>query len=119
MTERPTIRVRINNAIADAQIAEIMNGIEEEEVPAELTRHAELNPLVLAHQASEESRLGVGIGVALDYIVVTTEKLPLEAPYLALTLNRSATADRAMGSNAARLVKRMPLIDLSELARAE
>jgi hypothetical protein len=107
---RPTIRLRLNEHLADTHIAEVLHGIEEEGVPVEVSRHAELNPLLLAHEASLESRLGIGIGISLDYVVVTTEKLPSACPYLAAQLNRTAASDRAAGANAARLVKRMPLI---------
>ncbi len=112
MNERPTIRLRANDRLADELFAEVLHGIEEEGVPVEVTRHAELNPLALAHEASLESRLGIGIGVSLDYVVITTEKLPPERPYLAATLHRDPWIDRAAGANAARLVKRMPLHDL-------
>ncbi|MCA0308438.1 MAG: glycerol dehydratase reactivase beta/small subunit family protein [Actinobacteria bacterium] len=110
---RPTIRLRLNERLADTHILEVLHGIEEEGVPVEVTRHAELNPLVLAHEASLESRLGIGIGVSLDFVVVTTEKLPASAPYLAARLNATEANDRAAGANAARLVKRMPLIELT------
>lgn len=86
--ERPTIRLRANDRLTDELFAEVLHGIEEEGVPVEVTRHAELNPLVLAHQASLESRLGIGIGVSLDYVVITTEKLPEGRPYLAASLHR-------------------------------
>ena len=110
--DRPTIRVRLNDRIEEVRIAELLYGVEEEGVPVEVTRYAELNPLVLAHEASLESRLGIGIGVSLDHIVITTEKLSPDRPYLAAILNRSASSDRKAGANAARLVKRMPLSDL-------
>jgi hypothetical protein len=111
--ECPTIRLRLNDKVDEARIAEILHGVEEEGVPVEVTRHAELNPLVLAHEASLESRLGVGIGISLDHVVITTEKLTADRPYLAAVLTRSPTIDRRAGANAARLVKRMPLSDLS------
>jgi hypothetical protein len=44
--------------------------------------------------------------VALEYAVVTTEKLPEGRPYIAAVLGE---ADRIVGSNAARIVKRIPL----------
>lgn len=113
ITDRPTIRVRLNERLDEARIAQVLYGVEEEGVPVELTRHAELNPLVLAHEASLESRLGIGIGVGLDFVVITTEKLPTDRPYLADVLNRSDSSDRRAGSNAARLVKRMPLSDMN------
>jgi hypothetical protein len=111
-TARPTISLRVNTALSDGTVAEVLHGIEEEGIPAELTRHDELNPLALAHEASIESRLGIGIGISLDYVVVTTEKLPEERPYLVTILNKTPENDRAIGANAARIVKRMPLNDL-------
>lgn len=110
--ERPTIRLRLNDRVDPSRIAEVLHGVEEEGVPVQVTTHAELNPLLLAHEASLESRLGLGIGISLDHVVITTEKLPADRPYLAAVLNRSATSDRRAGANAARLVKRMPLSDL-------
>jgi hypothetical protein len=112
--ERPTIRLRLNDRIDESRIAEVLHGIEEEGVPVEVTRHEQLNPLLLAHEASLESRLGIGIGISLDHLVITTEKLPADHPYLVAVLNASPTIDRRAGANAARLVKRMPLSDLNE-----
>ncbi len=111
--DRPTIRLRLNDRVDEARIAELLHGIEEEGVPVEVTRHDQLNPLLLAHEASLESRLGIGIGISLDHVVITTEKLPADHPYLAVVLNSSATIDRRAGANAARLVKRMPLSNLN------
>jgi hypothetical protein len=82
-------------------------------VPVEVTRHDQLNPLLLAHEASLESRLGIGIGISLDHIVITTEKLPADHPYIVAVLNASPAIDRSAGADAARLVKRMPLSDLN------
>jgi hypothetical protein len=112
--DRPTIRLRLNERVDESRIAEVLHGIEEESVPVEVTVHDQLNPLLLAHEASLESRLGIGIGISLDHIVITTEKLPADHPYLVAVLNASPTIDRRAGANAARLVKRMPLSDLNE-----
>ena len=111
--DRPTIRLRLNDRVEESRIAEVLHGIEEEGVPVEVTRHEQLNPLLLAHEASLESRLGIGIGISLDHLVITTEKLPADHPYLVAVLNQSPTIDRRAGANAARLVKRMPLSDLN------
>ncbi|WP_341728247.1 glycerol dehydratase reactivase beta/small subunit family protein [Brooklawnia sp.] len=119
MGDRPAIGLLVNERIGDEQLASVLNGIEEEQVPVELERSDELNPLALAHTAAQLSRLGIGIGIALDFIVITTEKLPAGSPYLATTLNRSVALDRAAGADAARLVKRMPLIDLTTLSNAD
>ena len=107
--ERPTINIAVHEGIGDGQLTQVLLGIEEEGVPSRVDRLSELNPLVLAHRAATSSRLGIGLGIALDYVVITTEKLPKERPYLAHFLGRSEQADRIIGSNAARLVKRLPL----------
>jgi hypothetical protein len=82
-TARPTIRLALNERIPESRIASL------------------------------ESRLGIGIGVSLGFLVITTEKLPEGRPYLVANLNRAEASDRAAGANAARLVKRMPLNDLT------
>lgn len=105
----PSIGLAVHERIAMADLAEVLLGIEEEGVPVELVRSSELNPLVLAHRAATASRLGIGIGVALDYAVITTDKLPESRPYVATFFTGGAGADRTIGSNAARMVKRIPL----------
>ncbi|WP_052460096.1 glycerol dehydratase reactivase beta/small subunit family protein [Tessaracoccus massiliensis] len=111
---RPSIGLHVHRAVTDAQLRHLLLGIEEEGVPVELTRHDELNPLVLAQGAATESRLGIGIGVSLDYAVTTTEKLPEQRPYVAQWFNRDQLLDRIIGSNAARIVKRIPLRGFSQ-----
>ncbi len=113
-SERPTIRVHCHDRVSEEQLAELLLGIEEEGVPYQVSSHAELNPLDLAHQAALDSRLGVGIGISLNYAVVTLEKLPKERPYIASFWNENAEADRLFGSNAARIVKRTPLRQINE-----
>lgn len=116
--ERPSIVVGTHRAITDRQLREILLGMEEEGVPYLVQPSDELNPLVLAHEASLCSRLGVGMGVSLDYVVITTEKLPPDRPYIADELNHNAATDRSLGANAARMVKRLPLTNLRFVAAA-
>lgn len=107
--ERPTILVLVNDRLLPSQLDELRYGIEEEGIPHSVRFTPELDPLALAHAAAVESRLGVGIGVSLEWAVVTTEKLPPARPYLVQPLNHSRARDRTLGTNAARIVKRMPL----------
>lgn len=109
---RPAIMMRthlgrLDAAEETARVEEMLLGIEEEQVPCEVSEASTPDPLQLAHDAALASPLGVGIGVALGYVVVTTETLPKEQPYIARRLEpgRSRTA----GTNAARLVKRVPM----------
>lgn len=107
---RPTVKIWVHTTITDADLESILLGAEEEGVPVEVERRDELNPLKLAHDASEASVLGVGVGVALDYVVITTEKLPEGRPYIVRHLNAGEASDRALGASAARIVKRLPLL---------
>lgn len=109
----PTIVVMTNANIPPEHVNDVLLGIEEEGMPHELSHGDSINPLVLAHQAANRSRLGIGIGIALDYIVVTTPQLPEGRPYLATLCTRGDAIRRAAGANAARLVKRVPLLALT------
>jgi hypothetical protein len=108
-TKLPAVEVYVQTEIGDYQLTEILLGIEEESIPYVITRRPELDPRELAHQAAVISRLGVGVGISLDYVVITTEKLPSDQPYVAAELNRNHATDRALGATAARIVKRLPL----------
>ena len=111
--ERPTIIVNHHAGLSRCALAEVLYGIEEEGIPYEVRAVASAADVRgLAHAAALESRLGVGVGAAPAAVVVTLEKLPEDAPYISATLNHRRALDRAIGTNAARLVKRMPLRDL-------
>jgi hypothetical protein len=108
-TKQPAVEVFAHRAITELQLKQILLGIEEESIPYVVTWSDQLNPLELAHEAAVTSRLGVGVGVSLDYVVITTEKLPAAQPYVAHWLNYNHEVDRGLGATAARLVKRLPL----------
>ncbi|HEY5181687.1 MAG TPA: glycerol dehydratase reactivase beta/small subunit family protein [Dermatophilaceae bacterium] len=108
-TNRPALVLHRHRSVENDALRELLLGMEEEGVPVRMVPSGELNPLELAAAAALESRLGVGIGVSLDYVVVTTEKLPAGRPYIARRFNADAAQDRTVGANAARLVKRLPL----------
>lgn len=107
--EPPTIHLYVHDDTDGEALAPLLLGVEEEGVPLELHRHTEANPLKLANRAAISSRLGLGIGVSFGYVVITTEKLPEGRPYIAQFFGRDRHDDRAAGSNAARMVKRIPL----------
>ncbi len=108
--ERPAIILLAHRAIQPLQLKDLLLGIEEQGVPVRLTTSDNLNPLELAASAGLASRVGVGVGVSLDYVVITTDKLPEGRPYIVGLLNETVERDRALGANAARIVKRMPLV---------
>ncbi|RLP10946.1 glycerol dehydratase reactivase beta/small subunit family protein [Propionibacterium australiense] len=108
--ERPTIGIRASSSASAEIIEQIGFGMEEEGVPHLVTRGESSDAAVLAHEAALASRLGVGVGLSTRQIVITTEKLDPARPYITLDVDAARTHVRDMGANAARLVKRMPLI---------
>ena len=116
---RPTIMLATHDRVSERALVPLLLGLEEQGVPVERFTLDELNPLTLAHEASLRSVLGIGIGVSLEFVVVTTDKLPRERPYLAHYFNRSADDDRVIGGNAARLVKRLPLAPIPTHDRSD
>lgn len=114
MTERPMIPLYAHRAVTDESLTDLLLGIEEEDVPVDISRHEADSPEELAHGAAVSSRLGVGLGIAAGTVVTTTEKLPAEHPYIKQSLGRDPESDRLIGSNAARLVKRTPLRGFTE-----
>ncbi|MDR0416147.1 MAG: glycerol dehydratase reactivase beta/small subunit family protein [Propionibacteriaceae bacterium] len=108
-TKLPAVEVYAHASLGDHQLAEILLGVEEESIPYVVTKRSEASPLELAHKAAIVSRLGVGVGVSSERVVITTEKLPVDQPYITGELNRNHAVDRALGQAAARIVKRLPL----------
>ena len=85
----------------------VLLGIEEEGIPYEVQEVHSSDCLELAHMASLESRLGVGVGISKEGIVLQYEKLDKAAPLFRIKLYQTDLY-RSLGSNAARLVKKMP-----------
>jgi hypothetical protein len=106
---RPTIQVRGNSQ--DVMVLlQVLYGIEEEGIPVELINSKATNPLYESYQGALESPLLVGVGVMNDQVVVHYRNLPENSPVF--QVERASTKDietlRALGSNAARLVKGIP-----------
>ena len=110
--DRPAIVVQIGGSLSEAHLAEVLYGIEEEGIPYRTVTGSATNAAAAAHAAALASQLGVGVGAHGDQIVVTTEKLDADQPYITQKLNARRELDRDIGSNAARLVKRSPLRDM-------
>jgi hypothetical protein len=111
--DRPTIIVHLGAGLTEDNMAEVFYGMEEEGVPFQVRSVQSTDPGQMAHDAAIESRLGIGVGAGGSTIVVTTEKLPASSPYITKELNVRRDLDRSVGANAARLVKRIPLREMS------
>lgn len=108
--ERPTITLFAQRQIGESALASVLHGAEEEGVPISVTITDNTDTFGIALEAATQSHLDIGIGISGHMAVITTRRLPKERPYLVTGFGVDADADRAIGANAARLVKRSPLI---------
>lgn len=99
-------------------INQILHGIEEEGLPYSVEESDEINSVELAFRGAELSHLGVGIGITNDEVVLHFIKLKEDQPLFKIPAYSDESTLRAIGSNAARLVKRMPFknLDNTELS---
>ncbi|MGV8907128.1 MAG: glycerol dehydratase reactivase beta/small subunit family protein [Acetobacterium sp.] len=116
---KPEIKV-IHNKLMTCQtvIDQIVHGIEEEGLPYSVEQSEETNPVELAFRGAELSHLGVGIGITDNEVVLHFIKLKEDQPLFKIPAYSDDSVLRAIGSNAARLVKRMPFknLDNTELS---
>jgi len=107
---RPTIIIHADKALSGKNILnQICYGIEEEGIPYEVILVEKCSDHVqMAYDACQQSRVGVGIGVSGEYVVLHYEKLRKDSPLFDISVNEGIEKVRAIGQNGARLVKRMP-----------
>ena len=105
---RPSIKVFYDcDALSVSDFKAVLLGIEEEGIPFDVQEEHESDAYDLAYRASLESRLGVGVGISKEGIVLQYEKLDKAAPLFKIKLYQTDLY-RSIGANAARLVKKMP-----------
>lgn len=110
--DKPSILVYYFDELNESDFKALLNGIEEEGVPYQ-TVPEKLNDIYkLSFDACVNSRLGVGLGVSDKEIALHYEKLEEKLPLFKINLVNNKNTVRAIGSNAARLVKRMPFKEL-------
>ena len=118
--ERPSIKVFTcyNHGREDA-LRQLLYGIEEEGIPYEVLTHSGSAAVTLAWAACRESRLEVGLGVDNEHLVLHFGKLEADKPLFIIPARAPEEEVRALGANAARLVKRLPFkplkMDLKEV----
>ena len=104
---KPTVHVLCSPNAPSAAFKELLYGLEEEGIPWENDTKAG-GALPLAWEAAQASRLGVGVGMDGQSIVLHFNKLDREQPLYRIPA-RSLGLARVLGANAARLVKKLPL----------
>ncbi len=91
-------------------LRQLLAGTEEEGIPAEVMRARYSEVMSETHNASEASRLGIGIGVFGNRVILHFNKLREDKPVIDTRIGRfELYKARNIGSNAARLYKVMPL----------
>ena len=113
--ERPTIKVFVTSDHGRKEtLRQLVFGIEEEGIPCEVSVEDFPNADSLAYQASQQSRLGVGLGLDRDTLVLQFSKLKESEPLFQISARSPEWDVRAMGANAARLVKKLPFKQVGE-----
>lgn len=106
---KPKIIINIEIGFDKPEILDqICYGVEEEGIPFQIQKVAGSDSVDMGYKASLNSILGVGIGVSSEKIVLHYEKLSPDMPLFEISTKEDICKIRAIGTNGARLVKRMP-----------
>jgi hypothetical protein len=117
--ECPAIFVSVSpeNGAAESIVDWVKIGAEEEGVPCQAVPGGAEDALTLANSAAQGSHIGVGVGLDKKKIVLQEAHMPSDFPVLSIEWTGSEVQLlRLIGTNAGRLVKRMPLRFVEELA---
>jgi len=107
-TDKPAILIAVDSGQKlPEDLKPLLNGIEEEEIPVQTREIMEESAVERAHQAALASRLSVGIGFDDHKVMVHYKNLPADHPLFVIDRD-NVTDFRALGANAARLVKGVP-----------
>ncbi len=116
---KPEIKIILNSSkVCKKAVEYICQGMEEEGLPFSIEEMEENNPVELAFRGAELSPLGVGIGVTEKQAVLHFIKLKEDQPIFSIPTASDEDTLRGLGSNAARLIKRMPFKDLKNVEQS-
>lgn len=107
-TIKPTVHVRYGPDASQEALRQLQYGMEEEGIPWEAEAGAG-DALSLAWEAAQGSRLEVGIGLDEQDLILHYSKLERAQPLFRISIRSGREQIRALGANAARLVKKLPL----------
>ena len=105
---RPDICVCRSAEGTDEAYRAVCLGMEEEGVPWHDGHETSGSATELAFSAANEGRLEVGIGISPTEVVLHFAKLAPDKPLFRIRADSGYENVRALGSNAARLVKKIP-----------
>lgn len=101
-------------------LLEILAGMEEEGIPYEVKNIEFEDVIKQAYDASQESRMGIGIAIKGTKVVLHYVKLKEREPLIVKEIDSSHwDSARIIGCNAARLYKIMPFKSLNEKLQSD
>ena len=104
---KPTVHVRCAEDTPQEVLRQLQYGMEEG-LPTEAAAGS-TDARSQGSSAARSSRLEVGIGLDRQALVLHYSKLEREQPLFRIPANSGMETVRALGANAARLVKKLPL----------
>lgn len=108
-TDRPCIHVCLVGGVDPTLYRWVEIGAEEEGVPCRQVQISETGLVATAYATAQSSRFDIGVVVTPDRVILHEAHMPPEQPVLTFQIKESAPhICRLMGSNAARLVIRLP-----------
>jgi hypothetical protein len=111
VSNKPSIIVYYDcDNLSESKFINVLLGIEEEGIPYDLAGVPDSDVYEIGFKAAKASRLGVGIGVSANKLILHFEKLEKKCPIFEIGTFEKENY-RILGSNAARLVKKMPFKD--------
>ncbi|HWQ29923.1 MAG TPA: glycerol dehydratase reactivase beta/small subunit family protein [Negativicutes bacterium] len=119
-SQKPVINVYYNQQIKNIEhFQQLLYGMEEEGIPYHMESRETGTAPELGYDAASGSNLDVGIGIGGDEILVLHyTKLKREEPLFKISPPYGASILRALGTNAARLVKGIPFKAMSDIEEA-
>lgn len=107
IVKKPSIFIYTNNADQDV-LREVCAGIEEEGIFYEILEFSHISVNELTQNAARDSMLGTGIGIAGTQVALTMRGLK-SMQMIEQVQKPSVEVCRKIGSNSARIIKKMPL----------
>lgn len=117
LKESPSIYVIIKNPV-EPLLREVLAGIEEEGIPYKIDKssYEGVSEEDDVYNSSVKSRLGIGIGLFKNRIILHYDKLRVNEPIFDINLkSNDKNKARAIGCNAARLYKQVPFKTLESI----
>lgn len=111
--EKPSVYIAVEDNYKNSSFLDYLcYGLEEEGIPFKIMDNSAENLYSLAHQAAQASRLNVSLGLGdNNKVLIHHKKLEINEPFFEKEIRKEFQA-KVIASNAARLVKGIPIKDI-------